>query len=566
MRRTSQLGVVALAVLLVASAIGGGVVPVGAQQVGEETAEETETTAAENETITEGAETVTEVPETPDEGVETEAPEEVTETEAPEEVTETPEEATEAPEETTEAPAEGTETATPEEETETPEAATETPGAETETPDGEAEDGVTEIDSCTAITEPGRYVLSENLTDAEATDGEDVPAYVANASACIWIRSDDVTLDGNGYLVGGPDAAEQPADAPVNESDEVVQNDTTFSAGVAVVPTSEDQTLENVTVANLTATDWYGGVLIANATASTVAGVTASENAFAGVTMYDVADSTVVNTTASDNGFGGIVHDGLFIENENNAFANNVVRNNSVVGIDLIATDGNLLTRNVVADNEVAGVALIRSNGDRFVSNRIVDTGGNESLYAVTGGLLLFNSDDLIAVNTTATDNRRWTIYAENGSTFTASDVTVGARTLSIQGSDVALGTAEAFAGPDGEDAANLTAVGDGLVATNTSADNSSLLLGVRWTGVEEPTEPATPGPVTETPAPETETPTETPEVETEIETPEVETVTPEVETVTPDVETPEVGTDTDEETAGTATPDSETETETAQP
>ena len=539
MRRTSQLGVVALAVLLVASAIGGGVVPVSAQQDGEDataTPTETETAVEETETAAEETETTTETP-TPE--PEPEAPEAEAPTEEP--ATETAEPVTE-----TEAPA-----------TETEAPATEAPGEETPT---EAA-GPTVIDSCTVIDEPGRYVLAENLTDAEGTaaaQNEDVPAYVANVAACIWIRSDDVTLDGSGNLVSGTNDAEPVPDVSVNESDDLVQNATgegnastgenvtTYSAGVAVVPPSENETLENVTVSNLTATDWYGGVLVTNATESVVEGVTATDNAFAGVTLYEVTGSVVANTTANENGYG-IVDDGSFVDGGNNAFADNEARNNSAVGVFLLSTDGNLLSGNVVAGNELSGITLVRSDGDRLIDNRIVDTRGNESLYRVSGGLLLFNSRELVAVNTTASDNRRWTVYATNGSTFSMSRAAVGSRTVSIRGTDVAVAETEAFA--ESSDA-NVTAVGDGLVATNTSEDNSSLLIGVRWIDSETAAEtPVTPDPS----APEDET--ETAETTAAPEEPETATETDEeTEASVPETDTPTPADETETETEGPGT------------
>lgn len=50
--------------------------------------------------------------------------------------------------------------------------------------------GATEIDSCTVIDDPGRYVLTENIEDSEA-------------NVCIDIRASDVHFDVTGHTVDG---------------------------------------------------------------------------------------------------------------------------------------------------------------------------------------------------------------------------------------------------------------------------------------------------------------------------------------------------------------------------
>ena len=47
----------------------------------------------------------------------------------------------------------------------------------------------TRIDGCTTISEPGRYVLTADLLDRDA-------------STCIGVRSSDVVLDGAGHQIG----------------------------------------------------------------------------------------------------------------------------------------------------------------------------------------------------------------------------------------------------------------------------------------------------------------------------------------------------------------------------
>lgn len=69
-----------------------------------------------------------------------------------------------------------------------------------------------QIDSCTTITGPGEYKLNRSLDDV---------------SSCIGITSDDVILDGAGYVIGGQGSGD----------------------GVAVLGLSA---LRNITVKNMT--------------------------------------------------------------------------------------------------------------------------------------------------------------------------------------------------------------------------------------------------------------------------------------------------------------------------
>ena len=85
---------------------------------------------------------------------------------------------------------------------------------------GSASAAPTEIDWCATITQPGEYVLTGDITNS-------------NADTCIAIQASDVVLDGQGHTVDGVD---------------------NFPADGVVVFGRDGAT--NVTVTNLTVTDW----------------------------------------------------------------------------------------------------------------------------------------------------------------------------------------------------------------------------------------------------------------------------------------------------------------------
>jgi hypothetical protein len=87
---------------------------------------------------------------------------------------------------------------------------------------------ITEIDSCTTISEPGYYVLSASIINSVASN-------------CIEITSNDVVFDGAGYTIDGIDASN--------------------SNGIYVF---NIDTLTNVSVKNTKETDWSNGGLVKN--------------------------------------------------------------------------------------------------------------------------------------------------------------------------------------------------------------------------------------------------------------------------------------------------------------
>ena len=119
----------------------------------------------------------------------------------------------------------------------------------------------TPLNGCSTITEPGRYVLVENVTDGG--DGEN---FTYASEACIRVQSSDVHIEGDDSHVDG-----------------MAISDTTAVA----VSSPNGSTLENVTVTNLTVTDWNRGVEVRNASDVTLRDVNASGNAY-GVTADGV--------------------------------------------------------------------------------------------------------------------------------------------------------------------------------------------------------------------------------------------------------------------------------------
>ncbi|WP_266080087.1 right-handed parallel beta-helix repeat-containing protein [Haladaptatus caseinilyticus] len=120
----------------------------------------------------------------------------------------------------------------------------------------------TQIDSCTVISESGKYALSDDI--------EDTPA-----ETCIRVRADDVVLDGRGHVLAS--------------------NGNGGSDGLLVRQST------NVTVRNLSVTKWETGIHFENTVDGTVRNVVAIDNRRTGICLEKATSMTLTNITAADN-------------------------------------------------------------------------------------------------------------------------------------------------------------------------------------------------------------------------------------------------------------------------
>lgn len=190
---------------------------------------------------------------------------------------------------------------------------------------------VTTIDSCTTIEEPGHYRLGADIENSDA-------------STCIEIETSDVVLDGDGRTVDG------------------VNNDS--SIGVSI---DGNNSLSNVTVQNLTVTDWESGVRYHDVIDGAVTAVNAT-NTSEGIALHSVEETTVENNVVLGNDVGIFVDD----SSTNNSVARNNAVNNTD-GIALWASDDNAITNNTVRNSEDNAISLaVRSANNTLAGNTVV--------------------------------------------------------------------------------------------------------------------------------------------------------------------------------------------------
>ena len=205
----------------------------------------------------------------------------------------------------------------------------------------------TEIDTCTTISEPGRYVLIEDIEDTEDSE----------SGTCIGIESNDVVFDGDGHtIVGGDDNA----------------------VGIGL-SSGNNVTVQNAILAN-------SGIFAQDATDLTIANNTVRNSPDSGISLFIVSDSEISNNTVTESNQAGI----KMVDGRYNRFENNTVADNDGAGVSFDGAIRNSLINTVATGNSV-GISLnsagnttietadLRNNTDRaFESSSAITSPGGE--------------------------------------------------------------------------------------------------------------------------------------------------------------------------------------------
>ncbi|WP_255196434.1 right-handed parallel beta-helix repeat-containing protein [Halorarius litoreus] len=209
----------------------------------------------------------------------------------------------------------------------------------------------TGVTSCRTIDEPGRYELTTDITNG-STD------------ACIRITADDVVFDGNGHVIDGVNATE----------------------GSGITTPLVSRLRSNVTVANVTVTNWQFGVEYKAFESGRIENVTVTDSKWS--ISLSKASITVANSTVSNSSWAGIqVTGSAYGTDYHTRLVGNELTNNRQ-GVRLLMDDESSV---VVEGN------TLRANDDGLWVN-------NADNLTVSGNAFTANTDGIHVYST----NQKW--------------------------------------------------------------------------------------------------------------------------------------------------------------
>lgn len=204
---------------------------------------------------------------------------------------------------------------------------------------------VTEIDSCTAISKPGNYVLNKSIINS-------------SSGACIGINSSDVIFDGAGYTIDG------------------------LGYNYGVLVTKEFTIITNVTVRNLKVMDWEYGIFYSSAQKGNIVNNTANSNRVGFYLSYYADYNNITNNTASLNGAGfefigrnniltnniaNLNSYGIYLDYQDKSYNNltNNTFNSNTIGIGIASSD-NIINSNVINNSTTTGICFCSGKDNTF--------------------------------------------------------------------------------------------------------------------------------------------------------------------------------------------------------
>ncbi|WP_207586237.1 right-handed parallel beta-helix repeat-containing protein [Halomontanus rarus] len=288
------------------------------------------------------------------------------------------------------------------------------------------------------ITDPGCYTLSDDLTDSDA-------------SPAVTITASDVVFDG---------------------MDHTLDSDRTSRYGIRVGSTGD---VTNVTIRNVTLTDFHTAVSLENTTESEIRDTHVTVNTDIGngvpwaVKLAESSDNTIANNTLL--GTDSVrIGQSYTLESPRNVVTNNtiegevsirsndtIVRNNdisasteygiSVTGFSTTVSDGTVIENNAITSNSQSGIYLSGTNGTSLVGNELrgnregIATEGETTNTVITDTISAGNSVDISADNSAGFPEpitaRNLDVGTATFSAVTLSDIDLSGTTLASPPSSV---------------------------------------------------------------------------------------------------------------------------------
>ena len=168
-----------------------------------------------------------------------------------------------------------------------------------------------EITGCTVISSPGYYYLANDIINS-------------NADVCIKITSSDVILDGRGHVIDGVE----------------VIDGTGSSTGIKVSNSN------NITIKNLTITDWYWAIYLDHVGDSKIENCSFSGNEES-IELWRSNTNVIANNTFDSNREGILLSDG-----SDNVIKFNTFSDNAWYGLEIYGDNNIIYLNNFIDNNE----------------------------------------------------------------------------------------------------------------------------------------------------------------------------------------------------------------------
>lgn len=303
---------------------------------------------------------------------------------------------------------------------------------------------VTLIDSCTTITEPGQYRLTQDLESSFVSDtgpeGEDA---VDESEVCIEILANDVHFDGDGHTLTNPAERE---------------------LGQLGVTTSFDATQSNVTIENVTSVGWEAGFAYVNTSGGALRNVTAQGNEI-GIAAFQSDDATIADA-AVEGGIGGI----SLQEVDNSTVAGLTADENSLFGLAFF----------IARNNTVCNATISETGADPEpdpVGDAEAPPGEEGEPEFEPTGISVGDARNNRIVDSTVTSSSDWDVFVSDGASDNPiTNLDLDSATVSLDGQDFAV---RAVDDPP-EDPEDLANVG-GYVTAADRGENPLLDLDVHY-------------------------------------------------------------------------------------
>ncbi len=227
----------------------------------------------------------------------------------------------------------------------------------------------TNISACSAITTAGVYTLTASVSNS-------------GLRHCIRINVSDVVFDGQGFIIDGTDTA----------------------ATFGIFVENRTASLTNITIINVTVSDWRNGIYINNTLSGTVTNTNVTSNTN-GALVYNSINLTISNNTMSNNQFG------IWFENVTNSnISTNNATSNTNTGIHFITVSNNTIYNNNASKNSQWGIRI------RFSNNTLIDN--NVANSNTNYGIELESSNYSTVTNNLANNQTIAGIFLNTGTNY----------------------------------------------------------------------------------------------------------------------------------------------------